>query len=317
MPRRKLTDLFVERVKPPPHGRVEYFDASFPGLALRVTDTGGKSWCAFYRFNSRLRRFTIGRYPAIKPAQARREAQAALERVREGIDPADQKRARRGLRDPAADTFEIVVTDYLERYAKPNLRESTYLQAKRDLEFDAVPAWRKRPIGSIARCEVIDLIDRIIARGAPVQANRTLSRLRALFNWAIEKDRLAASPIARIKLPTQERARDRVLADDELRWLWQACNDVGWPFGPLAKVLLLTAQRRDEVAGMTWDEVDLQKRVDHSAGQGEKRSRPRGPAIGCRARGASAPAPHWRSPRFHNYRRDCGVRILPVKAAAR
>jgi hypothetical protein len=84
MPTKKLTDLFVERVKLPAQGRVEYFDASFPGLALRVTDTGHKSWCAFYRFGGRLRRFTIGRYPPIRPAQARREAQAALERVRDG-----------------------------------------------------------------------------------------------------------------------------------------------------------------------------------------------------------------------------------------
>src|SRR5262249_56830825 len=76
LPTRKLTDLFVERVKPPARGRVEYFDAAFPGLALRITDRGGKSWCTFYRFNGRLRRFTLGHYPAIKPTQARRETSA-------------------------------------------------------------------------------------------------------------------------------------------------------------------------------------------------------------------------------------------------
>jgi integrase len=255
MPTRKLTDLFVERVKSPAQGRVEYFDASFPGLALRVTDTGHKSWCAFYRFGGRLRRFTIGPYPPIKPAQARREAQEALGRVREGIDPGDQKRARRGLPDPAIHAFGLVAADYLERYAKPNQRESTYLQTKRDIEFDALPAWR------ISRRDVLDLIDRIIARGAPVQANRTLMRLRALFNWAIEKDRLTTSPITRMKLPTEEQARDRVLGDDELRWLWQACDAVGWPFGLLTKFLLLTAQRREEAASMTWGEIDFDKRV--------------------------------------------------------
>jgi len=77
----------------------------------------------------------------------------------------------------------------------------------------------------------------------------------------IEKDRLAASPVARMKLPTQETARDRVLGDDELRWLWQACDEAGWAFGPLVKLLVLTAQRRDEVAGMEWSEIDLVKRV--------------------------------------------------------
>jgi integrase len=261
MPTRKLTDLFVERANPPAHGRVEYFDAAFPGLALRITENGGKSWCTFYRFKGRLRRFTIGRYPAIKPAQARKEAAAALERVREGADPAEEKRARREMRTPETDTFEGVAQDYLERHLRKNRRASTFLEAKRDLEHDALPAWRRRPIASISRRDVMDLLDGIIARGAKVQANRTLARLRALFNWAIEKDRLGASPVARMKLPTQEQARDRVLNDDELRWLWQACGEAGWPFGPLAKLLLLTAQRRDEVAGMEWSEIDLGKRV--------------------------------------------------------
>jgi integrase len=261
MPTRKLTDLFVERAKPPPHGRIEYFDAAFPGLALRITDNGGKSWCAFYRFKGRLRRFTIGRYPAIKPAQARREAAAALERVREGVDPAEEKQAQREMRTPETDTFGAVALDYLERHHRKNSRESTYLEAKRDIERNILPKWRNRPIASISRRDVLDLIDGIIARGAEVQANRTLARLRALFNWAIEKDRVAVSPVARMKLPTQEHARDRVLSDDELRWLWRACDQAGWPFGPLVKLLLLTAQRRDEVAGMEWSEIDLLKRV--------------------------------------------------------
>src|SRR5438045_1692887 len=105
MPTKKLTDLFVERAKPPARGRVEYFDAAFPGLALRITANGGKSWCTFYRFGGRLRRFTIGTYPAIKPAQARREAAAALDRVRLGIDPAQEKQAKRDMRTPEEDTF--------------------------------------------------------------------------------------------------------------------------------------------------------------------------------------------------------------------
>jgi integrase len=261
MPTRKLTDLFVERAKPPARGRIEYFDAAFPGLALRITENGGKSWCAFYRFRGRLRRFTIGGYPAIKPAQARSEAAAALERVRQGVDPAEEKKSRRDMRTPETDTFGAVAHDYLERHLNKNNRESTFLEAKRDLEHDALPKWRNRPIASITRRDVIDLVDGIITRGAEVQANRTLARLRALFNWAIEKDRVAVSPVARMKLPTQEQPRDRVLNNDEVRWLWQACDETGWPFGPLVKLLLLTAQRRDEVAGMTWTEIDLVKRA--------------------------------------------------------
>jgi integrase len=92
-----------------------------------------------------------------------------------------------------------------------------------------------------------------------VQANRTLERLRALFNWAVEKDRLASSPITGMKPPTKEQARDRALGDDELRWLWTASSESDYPFGPLVKLLVLTAQRRDEVAGMEWPEVDFVK----------------------------------------------------------
>jgi integrase len=254
---KKLTDLFVERVKPPAHGRAEYFDASFPGLALRITDKGAKSWSVFYRLHGRLRRFTIGNYPALKPADARREAQTALDRVRAGADPAEEKKARREQRSPETETFGAVLDDYLERHLRPNKQESTYTEVKRALERDTLPMWCNRPIATISRRDVIDLVDEIIARGARVQANRTLAWLRAMFNWAIEKERLAVSPVAGMKLPTEEQARDRVLSDDELRWAWVACDEVGWPFCPLVRLLILTAQRRDEVAGMAWPEVAL------------------------------------------------------------
>src|SRR5258708_2065920 len=203
MSTRKLTDLFVERVKPPARGRIAHFDASFPGLALRVTAKGHKSWVLFYRLRGLQRGLTLGTYPAIMPAQARREAQGALDRAREGVDPADEKRARRDMRAPEADTFGAVANDYLERHLRANRRPSTYQEAKRDLAHDALPKWRNRPIASITRGAVIDLVDEIIARGAGVMANRTLARLRALFNWAVEKERLTASPILLMPLPTQ------------------------------------------------------------------------------------------------------------------
>jgi integrase len=215
----------------------------------------------FYRFNGRLRRFTIGRYPAIKPGQARREATNALERMRQGIDPAEEKRARRDKPSPEAEAFEVLVQDYLERHVRKNSAPATYQEAKRDLEYNVLPKWRNRPIASISRRDAIDLIDGLVERGVEIQANRTLARLRALFNWAIEKDRISASPVDHMKPPTKERARDRALTDDEIRWFWQACDEIGWPFGAVFKLLLLTAQRRDEVGGMKWTEIDIDKRT--------------------------------------------------------
>ena len=216
MPTKRLTDLFVERVKPPAKGRVEYFDAVFGGLALRVTDCRRKSWSMFYRINGRLRRFTIGHYPAIKPAQARREAQCALERVRAGFDPSVEKKLRQLTRSSEANTFAIVLQDYLNRHGQKNLAITTYTETKRMLERDVLPFWRDRPIGSITRRDVIVVLDSIAERRAEVQANRTLARLRALFNWAVEKDRLASSPITGMKPPTKEQSRDRALRDPAL-----------------------------------------------------------------------------------------------------
>jgi integrase len=258
MPTRKLTDLFAERVRPPAQGRIEYFDATFGGLSLRVTAQGNKSWSLFYRLGGMLRRLTLGQFPALKPALARREAGAALERVRLGIDPAEEKRNRRLASE--ADTFGRTLEDYLA-YARRHWAASTFKETKRVLEREPLRAWRDRPLGSISRGEVVRLLDAIVAAGAEIGANRTLAYLRALFNWAVKRGRLPSSPVSGIDAPTKERTRDRVLSDDELRWLWRACEKIDWPFGPLIKLLLLTAQRRDEVASLRWSELDLGNRT--------------------------------------------------------
>lgn len=261
MPTKALTELFVERVKLPVQGRIEYFDAAFGGLALRVTDKGHKSWSLHYRMGGRLRRFTIGTYPAIKPPQARRLAQRALDRVGEGVDPADEKRAKREAAAHGAQTddFAAVVQDYLARLER-NTTLGTHREAKRILEREVAKGWQKRTLTSITRSDVNRVIDAALARGAEVHANRVLTRLRAFFNWAVGRDRLSTSPVAGMRPPTKEQPRDRVLSDDEIRWLWEAAGVVGWPFGSLTKLLLLTAQRRDEVATLEWSELDLKQR---------------------------------------------------------
>jgi integrase len=179
----------------------------------------------------------------------------------QGIDPADEKRTRRDVPSPESELFEALVQDYLERHVRKNCAPATYKEAKRDLECNVLPEWRGRSIASVSRRDAISLIDGLVERGVEIQANRTLARVRALFNWAIEKDRISTSPVTHMKPPTKERARDRALSDDEIRWFWLACGEVGWPFGPIFKLLLLTAQRRDEVGGMKWSEINLDKRT--------------------------------------------------------
>src|SRR5271165_4477762 len=261
MARRKLTDLVVEKLKPPPEGRVEIFDTTFPGLALRVTSTGHKSWSTYYWAAGSHRRYTIGPYPAFKPADARKAASAVLHRVEAGGDPAEEKRTRRTAQAPDDMTFAAVARRYLKQQVEKNTAASTFRETMRIIEQDVIPVWGKRPIGSIVRRDVSALVDAKAESGAEVQANRVLARLRTLFGWAVGKDLNEVNPCDGLKPPTKERARDRVLTEDEIRIFWHAADKLDWPFGPLFKLLLLTAQRRDEVASIEWSEIDLERRL--------------------------------------------------------
>jgi integrase len=259
LPVKMLTDLYVSKIKPTPGRRVEYFDKGSRGLALRVTENGRKSWSLFYRIHGRQCRYTIGPYPQFKPDAARAKAVEILNQVGEGIDPAVEKRSLRRDPLPELETFETVLADYFSQHAAKNMAASTYAETKRQLERDVLPHWRDMPIREIKDRHALKLINDIAAAGNGVTANRTFSRLRGFFNWAIGQLRLSESPVRNLKAPAKEQSRDRVLSDDEIRWYWSACEEVGWPFGPIGRLLLLTAQRRDEVSEMSWPEINLAK----------------------------------------------------------
>jgi integrase len=126
-------------------------------------------------------------------------------------------------------------------------------------------------VREIGRHDVNDLLDAKAAGrerqragmrdGAAVQANRLLTLLRTTFRWAAGMDLVDADPTAGVRPRVKEKARDRALDDGEIKLFWAAAGKLGWPFGPLFKLLLLTAQRRDEVGGMRWSELDLDKRT--------------------------------------------------------
>jgi hypothetical protein len=159
----------------------------------------------FYRAGGRLRRFTQGNFPAIKPADARREAQRILDKVVRGEDPLVDKQARHSEEETSA----AVVADYRERYDRKNTAASTFAETKRVLEGEDLKAWRKRPLAAISRRDLNDVIDTITVR-AEVQANRTLAKLLTLLNWAVDKDRIASISLVRSRsdsTPSQFRLR--------------------------------------------------------------------------------------------------------------
>ncbi len=250
----RLTSVGVERLKPPASGRVDYADAVLPGLHLRVTEKCHKSWSVVYRINGKQRRMTLGSYPRLDLIDARAAAREALQAVERGEDPIQLRRAA----EPAAiSTFGAVARSFIERYAKPQL--TSWAETQSVLERYVLPQWGGRPIADIAKRDVILLLDHVADGGG--SANRVLKAVRRIFNWACERDVLDASPATYIKPPIRVVARDRVLTDGEVVAVWAACEKLGYPMGAFVKMLLVTAQRRTEVATMQWADLDLDAKV--------------------------------------------------------
>jgi integrase len=255
----RLTIKNVEAIRPSAVRR-EIPDSLMVGLYLVVqpSPSGAKSWCVRYRHHGQTRKLTIGGYPQIDLKTARALAGKALRRNAEGHDPAREKILARAAK---ADSIDRIVEDFLERHVRRSNRPRTAQETERLLRQHVLPRWRGRLVHDITRRDVLDILDRVVDGGAPIAANRVFAAVRKFFNWCVARDILAASPCAGVKPPTAERARDRVLSDDELRRVWVAAEKLGGTFGPLVKLLALTGQRRDEVAGIRWDELNLDTRL--------------------------------------------------------
>lgn len=249
--KRKLTIPFIERQKPHPTKRLEFRDELMPGLVLRISLSGTKTFCLHKRINEKMRRLTIGRFPILSLAEARERVRQILYDIETG-----KFEERTGLEVVSKPTLGEVIPDYIEKHAKVHNRDwknKSSLLAK----FTSLHG---KPIDKIKRADVLNACD-VLSKSAPVSANRALAHLKHLMNWSIDRGYIEASPIAGLKPLTKETPRERVLSDDELRTLWEACDAEGYPFGDCMKLLILSGQRRAEVAEMRWSEIDFEKRL--------------------------------------------------------
>ena len=219
-----------------------------------------KSWLYMYRYQGKPRRMTLGTYPEMGLADAHLAHAAARKTLQSGDDPGVVVvKQRQEERD--ADTIRELVENYLEKWARPRKR-SAY-EDERILRKDVIPAWGHRKARSITRREVIDLLDGIVERGAPIQANRTLAVIRRMFRWALSRDILDATPCAGIEAPSGERKRERVLSTEEISRFWHGLDHA--PMSEMVRLALrlqlVTAQRKGELVAAAWDEFDLDERM--------------------------------------------------------
>jgi integrase len=247
VPKRTLTAASVERIKPPAKGQVDVFDAGYPGLALRVSYGGRKSWAFFYRIGGRLRRMSLGPYPAISLAQARDAWREARKSGQAGQDPSAARKQSTG-----PGHFEAVLEEWFKRDQSKNRSAAS---TKRLLNHDAVPAWRYRLMSDIKRSDIMHLLDEIVDRGSPITARRLHAHLNCFFNWSVARGYIDVSPMMHLPKPAAERKRDRVLSDEELSRVWKEAEKLGWPFGAAIQLLILTGARRQEIGGLRRSEL--------------------------------------------------------------
>lgn len=237
-----LTDAKIAAIKPPLEGQQEHPDQKVTGLRLRVGAGGKKTWTLRRRVGDKVINRKLGNYPAMGLSAARKAAESVLEALEthgsiEGLDR----------------TYGDLARHWLANDAKEN--NSSWRDQWRRLEMYVLPAWETRRIAEIQRRDIRDLLSGIEGEVLP---NRVLSVVRRIFNYALEQDWLAASPAQGVKAPKAETPRDRTLSMSEVVALWDAVALLGYPFGYFVRMLLLTAQRRNEVASMKWADLDLE-----------------------------------------------------------
>lgn len=259
MATKRLTDTGIANLSLASGTRREIWDTIVPGLAIRI-GARRKTFVAMVRARGRVRRVTLGVHPGLGISDARTRARLLIEQGQNGIDPVEVREAKaRHEDDQRRNTVASAVAQYVTLYAQR--RQRSWRITQRRLEMYLVETMGERPVGTITRADIVRAIDVVQARGFAIGANRTLANFKTFFRWCVERGLLERSPAELVRAPSIEVSRDRVLSDEELRAVWKATLTYAGPYGQIVRLLLLTAQRREEVAGMRWDELDLKSRA--------------------------------------------------------
>ncbi len=222
-----------------------------------MTPKGRKVFLGLYRgAGSRLRKYTIGPYGRVTLHQARAAALKIFAARTEGRDPAAEKQRarRRSVADRVDDLIELFISEHVSKTRSAD-------EISRTLRRELLPYWGNRSVHEIGKREIIERVHEVASRGAPFAANKILKLIKTFFGRCVGRAILEDSPSQGLSAPAKENARDRVLSDDELAAGLSAAHEIGGPYGAIVELLALTGQRREEVARLTWDEVDLAGRI--------------------------------------------------------
>jgi integrase len=249
-----LTTKAVENFKPG-SDRYEVPDGGCRGLYCIVQSSGAKSWAIRFRLEGKPCKHTLGSWPAVSLADARRLAATAMAQVAQGVDPSAEKRlAKIKAVERSRDTIDRLATQYLE-WQRKRLRPNSLRQLEHIFTDLVMPEWQGRDVHCIERRDARELTE-TIAETRPIMANRVHGGLTSFFGWLCARDIIAASPMVGLSPPSKEHVRERTLSEREIGSLWHACDAVNDPARSWIRMLILLGQRRSETAGMRRSEID-------------------------------------------------------------
>ena len=258
---KRFTDARLKSLKPPDKRTILYEDGG-RGFGIRIEPSGRKSFFLEYRFGEgkerRNRVLTIGQYPRVSLTKARSVAGQSLDQIEQGIDPGTNKQTTK-IANRNALTVSDLVEEYLDKWAKVQKKEKSWKEDQRLIRKDIIPAIGRKKAKDIRRRDIVLLLDEIVDRDAAITANRVLAVTRKMFNFAVGRDIIDASPCVQIPAPAKENRRERNLSEDEIKIFWEKLDvaKMSQEIRFALKFLLITAQRKSEVITTEWDEIDF------------------------------------------------------------
>jgi len=272
--REKITKRTLDTAEPVER---DYFvwDTGLTGFGFKVTPKGRKVFVYQYRMSAPgmtaetfARRYTIGKYGPLAPDQARKVAERLAGMVASGVDPIEHDKGQReaamaakaAAKERAKLETELAFCTYADRWLdhyehEKGRRPSSVRQAKLVIENYLKPTLGSKAMPHIGRADLQPMLDAIPSKQKGMR-RAVFAYASILFGWALRRGDIAANPLAAMEKPAAPAARDRVLSDGEVRLVWQAAPKLAAPFDSFVRLLVLTGQRRSEVAGMAWGELD-------------------------------------------------------------
>ena len=277
MPKIKISKSTVDAVRPSLREEV-YWDDRLPGFGLKVTPAGAKVYLYRYRiapsgqaYKTAPQKITIGRHGPLTPDQARHQARELAGLVAKGADPRELAVAALEAKDAASRDAErrlrlenelafSRIADLWVQTLEQDRSEATARDAANYVRTHLKPALGDRPLPHIGRPDLLAMIDRIPAAKRATRRN-VFAYGSSLFGWAVKRGHIDINPFLTLPKPPEPKARDRILADDELIHLWRASTGLRGPMGPFYRLAILTGQRREEIASLRWQELDCRSRT--------------------------------------------------------